>query len=205
MSMRASLVAWACVSCVSCASPAPKSPVEYPGVLHPPSELGPDFSMHQHVVATAGGQTGSFDGVLQKRGNQLVIVGLGPGGIRAFVLQQDGNAIKYERTMGPELPFPPRNIVLDVHRVFFKKLPPPQSGTGTVRGTLDDESVEEDWRDGNLVERRFTRPSSAHKGIIRITYTPGCTAEKCAPPSIRLVNEWFSYALTIESTEVTWL
>jgi hypothetical protein len=205
--MRGATIIAACLMMWSCAGPSkePASPAsaEYPCILHPPNELGPDFSMRQHVEATAGGRTGSFDGVLQKVGNSLVIVGLGPGGVRAFVLQQDGDAIKLERTMGPELPFSPRNIVVDVHRAFFKKLPPPQSGTGTVRGTLDDESVEEDWRDGNLVERRFARPGSAHKGVVRITYAPGCTAQRCAPPSLRLVNEWFSYSLAIESTEYT--
>src|SRR5262249_55424302 len=62
--------------------------------------------------------------------------------------------------MGPELPFSPRNVVVDVHRVFFKRLPaPPQAGySGVVRGELDDETVEETWRDGQLRASAFTRP-----------------------------------------------
>ena len=93
-----------------------------------------------------------------------------------------------------------------MHRAFFKRLAsPPPSGSGTVKGTVDDEEVEEDWRDGNIVERRFARPGPTYKGFVRVTYAPGCTRERCAPPTIRLVNEWFSYTLKIDCTEFTWL
>ncbi len=182
------------------------SPVRaYPCVLHRPNELGPDFSTRQHVEAFAGGRTGSFDGVLQKRGNELVIVGLGPAGVRAFVLKQTSDDLSFERSLDVDLPFPPRNILVDVHRAFFKRLTPPASGAGTVRAKLDDEDVEEDWRDGHLVERRFARRDPSLQGIVRVTFASGCKAARCAPESVRLVNEWFSYSLYITNTEWVWL
>jgi hypothetical protein len=189
-------------------SPAPGAEREYPCILHSPDQFSPDFSVSQHVEAAAQGRTGGFDSVLQKHGNELVIVGLGPAGIRAFVLKQSGDAITFERMIaGPELPFSPRNVLVDVHRAFFKRLPqPPGSpGAGTFKGVIDGEEVEEDWRDDNLLERRFRRPGTSYQGAVRVTYAPGCTRQRCAPSKFRLVNEWFGYALEIDCTDYNWL
>jgi hypothetical protein len=194
------------VASAACAPPPAAPPAEgraYPGVLHPPATLGPDFSVSQHVEAISGQRTGAFDGVLQKRGDELVVVGLGPAGVRAFVLRQVGGDVSFEQSFGPALPFPPRNILVDVHRAFFKRLAPPASGAGTVKGDLDGEAVLERWAGGELVERSFTR--EGERGAVRITYEPGCTRARCAPSRIRIVNEWFGYSLTIDNGEFTWL
>ena len=209
--MRRTLSIVAAALASACASTPPTSPGAerpYPCIMHPPSELTPDFSVSQHLEAMAMGRSGGFDSVVQKHGNDLVIVGLGPAGVRAFVLKQTGDAITFEQSFGPKLPFSPRNVVVDVHRTFFKRLvvpAPPATGAATIKGMIDDEEVEEDWRDGSLVERRFSRPGSAYRGVVRVTYGPGCTRERCAPATTHLVNEWFDYALTITNTDFTWL
>ena len=190
----------------ACRPPAAQPAVRaYPCILHSPDQLGPDFSVRQRVEATSGDRTGAFDGVLQKVGSELVIVGLGPAGVRAFVLKQAADRVTFGQTFGPELPFPPRYILIDVHRAFFKRLPPPASGSGTSSGRVDDEEVEEDWLDGHLAERRFSRPGSALEGLVRVTYARGCTVARCAPASFRLVNQWFSYSLTVSNADYTWL
>ena len=184
----------------ACGSP-PKTPdasTEYPGVLHPPSELTPNFSVEQQITVTKGDRKAELDGVLQKSGDQLVIVAFGPLKVRAFVLKQDPTGIHYEQTMGPQLPFPPRNIVVDVHRAFFKRLPDPPRN-GEHRGHLDDEEVTEIWKDGSLVERRYERPSF-RPGAVRVRYGPGCTVEQCQPEHIDIDNPWFDYRLSITST-----
>lgn len=168
----------------------------YPGVLHPPEALTPDMAVEQHVVVRKGTQSGAFDGVLQKRGSELVLVGLGPANVRAFVLRQEGDDARLEQTMGPTLPFPPRNILLDVHRAFFKRLPPGTTD-GTRRGALDGEEVTEIWSHGALLERRYERPEL--RGAVRVFYGPGCGEERCEPASLRIVNEWFGYAIEIEN------
>lgn len=183
----------------------PTSEREYPCILHPPSELTPEFSVNQHVEAFAQGRSGGFDSVLQKHGNELVIVGLGPAGVRAFLLKQSGDAITAEQYFGPKPPFPPRNVVIDVHRAFFKRLPSPPPGASIIKGKVDDEDVEEDWKGDNLVERRFFRPGTGYQGAVRVTYSPGCTREHCAPPQLKIVNEWFGYSLKIDCTDYTWL
>lgn len=170
----------------------PPADTEYPGIIHPASELTPDFMVEQHIEARKNDRTGGFDAVLQKKGGDLTIVGLGPVGIRAFVLRQVGTDATFEQSMGPAFPFPPRNVLVDVHRAFFKRLPP-----DATKGTIDDEEVTETWKDGTLVERDFHRGD--RPGAIRVHYGPGCTRERCEPSTIRLVNEWFGYELTIEN------
>lgn len=185
----------ALAACGPSASPAsPSAQEEYPGILHPPSELHPDFSVRQHIEATAQGHSGSFDAVVQKHGDKLVVVGLGPASVRMFVLEQTSEGVRFEQSFGPTLPFPPRNIVVDVHRAFFKGLP-----AGSTDGMVDDERVQETWRGDQLVERSFTR--EGRTGAVVVSYGPGCTRSRCAPSTIRLKNPWFSYELAMENAD----
>lgn len=194
-------MALAACSPASPAKSAEPDTTEYPCVLHEPRSLTPDFAVDQHVVVKKGDRTGEFDGVLQKRGDELLVVGLGPMGVRAFVLRQEGTAIHFEQSMGPSLPFPPRNVLVDVHRAFFKRLPSPPAD-GEHHGRLDGEDVTEIWRAGSLVERRYERPSF-RPGAVRVRYGPGCTAESCEPATIEVLNDWFGYELRITNGRFT--
>lgn len=187
----------------ACGSPpkTPEAETEYPGVLHAPRELTPDFAVEQHVVVQKGDRRAEFDGVLQKHADDLVLVAFGPMKVRAFVLKQDAAGIHFEQAMGPPMPFPPRNILVDVHRAFFKKLPSPPAN-GEHKGRLDDEDVTESWQNGTLVERRYERPSF-RPGAVRVRYGPGCTAEACEPDTVKVANEWFGYELTITNGRYT--
>ena len=195
---RSSCVALAL--CVSACGAKIKAPIdaEYPGTTPAPETLKPDFMVEQHVEATRGDKKGAFDAVLQKQGDELVVVGLGPMKTRAFVLRQKGLRVTYEQRFGPPLPFPPRNIVVDVHRVFFKRLPHVANADGTFDGTLDDERVFEVWRDGMLRERRFFRTDQ--RGAVKIEFGEGCRVEKCEPDHVRITNEWFGYTLDITNS-----
>ena len=103
--------------------------------------------------------------------------------------------------MGPSLPFSARNVLVDIHRVFFKRLPiVKEEGPleGWRRGTLDGEEVSELWRGGMLLERRYLRPEFA-KRAVRVLYGPGCRSDRCEPENVHVVNEWFGYSITIEN------
>jgi Protein of unknown function (DUF3261) len=193
----------------ACAPEPPRAPAlperSYTCVLRPLATLGPDFTARQHVEASSHGRSGSFDAVLQKKGDTLVLVGL-VAGVRAFVLKEEGERISFEQSLGPRMPFPPEYAVIDIHRVYWKHLPrgadaPP---TGVLEGELDGESVREVWSNGNLVERRFSRPGE-FQGVVRIEYGAGCTAARCLPVSVRIENEWFGYAVRIDNREITLL
>lgn len=180
-----------------------RDPAEYPCVLHPPATLSPDFMVRQSLKITAQRDgkpvEGELDAVVQKQGDTLLIVGFGPMNVKAFTLTHRADRIELDQRMGRELPFSPRNVIVDVHRVFFKRLPPPPAGSGdsVVRGELDGEAVEETWQGGELRTRIFTRPGSALHGAVRVELGPGCTRERCEPTTATLYNEWFDYTLAI--------
>jgi hypothetical protein len=178
-------------------------PADYPCVLHDPHTLPHDFMVRQSLTIHAQheGKTvdGELDAVLQKQGDTLLVIGFGPMNVKAFTIKQQGNRIDFVQFVGPQLPFSPRNIVVDVHRVYFKRLPAPADArfSGVLHGDLDDEVVEETWRDGNLRASVFTRPGSNLHGAIRIELGAGCTAARCEPETATLHNEWFGYTLAI--------
>jgi uncharacterized protein DUF3261 len=179
------------------------APADYPFALHDPATLGPDFLVRQHlsVHARRDGQpvSGEFDAIVQKQGDTLLIVGLGPMNVKAFTLEQRGDRIEFTQFYGPELPFSPRNMVVDVQRVFFQHLPPEPGapGSGTRRGELDGETVEETWQGGELRRAAFTRPGSALRGAVTVELGPGCTPAACEPASATVRNEWFGYTVAI--------
>lgn len=185
------------------------APSEYPGVLPDPRTLAhPDFMVRQTLTIKTrrDGKVveAELDAVLQKQGDTLLIVGFGPLNAKAFTLTQLGDRIEFAQFMGPELPFSPRNIVVDVHRVYFKRLPPPTeaSYSGVHRGELDGETVEETWRDGQLRGSVFTRPGDKKLvGAVRVERGPGCTPAHCEPESATLSNEWFGYTLSIANED----
>lgn len=187
----------------ACGSPPPPrdAKMSYPCILHAPIELSPDIVVEQHVVARHGEHEGAFDAVVQKRGAELLVVGLGPLNTRAFVLRQEGDGVRFEQRMGPALPFPPRNVLVDVHRAFFKRLPT-AGPDGVFGGAIDDEVVTETWRGGELVERRFARADRPGRAV-RVIYGPGCRSDACEPATMRVINEWFGYELAIENRRFT--
>ena len=188
-----------------------RDPADYPCVLHDPHTLGRDFTVRQnlmiHTEHDGKPVDGQLEGIVQKRGDTLLIMGLGPMNVKTFTIEQRGERIEFHQFVGPELPFSPRNILVDVHRVFFKRLPPPApeelhrvDGADAVqRGELDGETVVETWRDGSLHDAVFTRPGSALRGAIRVEFGPGCTTGACQPESAMLRNEWFGYTLAINN------
>jgi hypothetical protein len=198
---------------VGCGQPARRTlmltsdAAEYPGVIHDPHTLPHDFVVRQTITIHAKKPDGTpvegeFDAVLQKQGDTLLIVGFGPMNVKAFTVKHQANQIEFVQFMGPPLPFSPRNMIVDVHRVFFKRLPVPPdasaSFTGARTGELDGEHVEETWQDGQLSATVFTRPDNALlHGAVRIELGPGCSAAACEPTSATLHNEWFGYTLGI--------
>jgi hypothetical protein len=209
VALAASAASVALAALAGCGQPAhhavisTTAPSEYPGVLHDPRTLPHDFMVRQSLTIRTQREgkpvEAAFDAVVQKQGDTLLIVGLGPMDAKAFTITQRGDRIQFTRFMGPGLPFSPRNVVVDVHRVFFKRLPPPAEAgySGVVRGELDGELVEETWRDGQVRARIFTRPGSTLRGAIRVQLGEGCGPSHCEPASATLHNEWFGYKLEI--------
>lgn len=191
---------WALLFLVACGTQRPQEPPrEYPGVLARPSELhsplGDAFALEQRVRSESPAGAHEFRAVLQKRGDELVLVGLGPHGGRGFVLTQRGTEVDFESHLPEELPFPPRFMLLDIHRTWFVGLPAPQED-GEHTETIDGEEIVERWEGGRLRERTFRRIDGEPPGVIRVEYEGGLGTE--TPPSIvRFDNGWFGYRLIL--------
>lgn len=178
------------------------SDVDYPGALVPVSEIPGAFLWRQQLAAEYGPRTVSFEAVLQKKGEKLVVLGLTPYGSRAFVIEQVGTSFTFTNHLPPEhaLPFPPRSILLDIHRAWFMALPGAPRADGEHTGVREGEEVTEVWRGGAVLERRYRRLDGAPPGEIRVTY--GAGMRDLRPPDEAVVdNAWFGYRLVVRTVE----
>jgi hypothetical protein len=159
--------------------------------------------VRQRLTAKHGGRTlPTLEAVLQLHDGVLHLVGLTPMGTRAFVIEQRGTDIKAENLMKETVKLEPRDVLNDIHRVFFRGLfigkAPPADGTHT--GQDDGESLSERWQGGRLVRRSFVNP--AHPGAVDIDFSGG---GEVIAGEVLLRNGWFGYELRIVTTEQQWL
>lgn len=186
---------------VACGAPARSGPPPRPlGVLHSPADYTGDFAIDQRVTASFEEEHQSFRAVLEKHGDSLVMVGLGPHGGRAFVLSQHGTEVSFESHLPRELPFPPEYMLLDVHRAWLVALPGAPLSDGEHRGSIDEEEVVETWADGRVVSRSFRRLDGVPEGLLTITYEGGLDPHVDAPAPTRVVldNGWYGYRLELD-------
>lgn len=182
------------------APPQSLSEADYPGELAQ-ALPGPDFMARQRLRGTARGREISGEVVLQKQGDALTLIGLTPFATKAFVARQQGAEVQVE-VLAPEgkLPFPPRFMLLDVHRVQFLGLPGAPLADGTHQGEVGEERVTEVWQGGALLERRFERKDGRPAGAIVITYEGGMK-DGALPARLRLANGWFGYEIAVETIQ----
>lgn len=170
-----------------------------PGALERPAFYDGDFVIEQRVTAEHPQGSESFRAVLEKHGDSLVLVALGPHGGRAFVLSQRGDEIAFESHIGRELPFPPRFMLLDVHRTWLAGLPGAPRPDGDHEAVIGQDRVREAWADGRLLSRSFERIDGQPPGVIRVTYEGGLSPDlNESPTRVVYENGWFGYRLLLE-------
>lgn len=184
---------------VACGPRMPERPEQmqaYPTPLVVPADLDGDFALEQEVTMEHPRGNHSFRGVLQKQGETLTLLILGPHGGRAFALTQVGEEISFQSWMPQELPFPPEYILHDVHRAWFLS-----AGQGSAE--RDGERIEEREENGRIVERRFARLDGQPAGEIVVTYgeglAPGAPVTSAPPEEVVLDNGWFGYRAIIRT------
>jgi hypothetical protein len=193
-------MSWARVACLwalvaGCGGP-PAAP-RYPGELVPTSELdGPDFSVRHRIDGRRGQTSFGFEAVLEKRPDTLVLVALTPFGSRAFAIEQRGERLTHQSFVDEPLPFPPRFVLLDVHRTLFIGVSDRPLPDGEHERTRGGERIVERWRDGRLERRVFERLDADPPGTIAITFEPA-VAPPALPERATLRNGWLGYELTI--------
>jgi hypothetical protein len=92
---------------------------ECPGVLVSTAEMGDDFLWRGSVRVSAEDRFWIFQLVAQKRGEELVLVGIHPLGVKLFTLWQRGDEVQVDAQPAPVLEVPPENLLRDLHRIRF--------------------------------------------------------------------------------------
>jgi hypothetical protein len=174
-------------------------PPEYPGELIDSTRL-PQFSLRQRITARFRGREESLACVLQSADGVLSLLVLTPFGTRALLLEQRGTALSVTNYVGRTLPFPPRFILLDVHRVLFRSLPGAPLADGVHQRIDHGEQVEERWQAGRLLERSFRRVAGTPAGTIAVRYIGGMQGSR-PPEHIDYDNPWLGYQLIIHTLE----
>lgn len=176
----------------------PLTPRVAGGVLLPTGELGAPFVVQQRIKGQYGSNDTTLDCVVQLAKGKLTVIGLTPFGTRAFVVEQVGTEVKFEKLIERDVPFSPVEMLYDIHRVFFRGLPSPQSD-GTHEALEHGEMVRERWEGGHLVERRFQGLEGPAPDLVVIAYE-GAPAPFIAP-HVRLTNVTYGYTLEIDNVE----
>jgi hypothetical protein len=182
-------------ACAHKPAPAPAVPqFGIGGVLIPTDQIavGP-FVVQQHIKGAFQGGEVSIDCVVQFKDKKLTVLGLTPYGTRAFSIEQDGVDVKFQKYVERDMPVQPEMVLYDIHRVFFRGLPPGQS-----QGQDHSDQVTELQSGDYVLERRFQNMEGP-TNLVVITFD-GPPAPIVAP-HVRITNTAFAYAIEIDNTE----
>jgi hypothetical protein len=137
---------------------------ECPGPLAPTQVMGADFLARERIEIETGEHSVRLDVAIQKRDDELVIVGFDPLGPKLFQVVQRGTELEVEALPGQVLKVSPENVVRDVHRVRFLGLEMPPGGSGEVVAMRDGARVSEIWHGGQLLARRI-EPADGDRAV----------------------------------------
>lgn len=182
------------LGCVTGPPPRTGGGSEDPGELVATQDIPGSFLMRQLIRFRFGEEAGSFEAVIQKHCDEVTVVGLTPFGSPAFSIRQRGLQVEVESNLPGPWPFPPRHVLVDVHRIYFLPLASPAPPDGTHETLRGAETLVERWSSGRLAERSFRRVSGEPPGRVVVTY-PGGATSGLTPREARLENERYGYSL----------
>jgi hypothetical protein len=154
---------------------------ECPGALAPTQAMGADFLARERHEIRSDGRSVRLDVAIQKRGDELVIVGFDPVGPKLFQVVQRGAELEVEALPGRVLMVPPENVVRDVHRMRFLGIEMPPGGSGEVVAMRDGARVSETWHGGRLLARRFEPAGGGRAVVVEFPAQPGGVVAVRAP------------------------
>lgn len=194
----ATLVLFLGTACARPKPPAKVVEVDARGVLLPTDKLAPPFVVQQRIEGKYQGGDATMECVVQLSDGKLTVLGLTPFGTRAFVIEQKGLDVHFQKFIERDLPVQPDAVLFDIHRVFFRALPKPSSD-GVYEAQDQSEMVRETWAGGHLVERRFHSLEGPITNMIVVSFQ-GAPAPVIAP-HVRITNTAFGYTLEIDNTD----
>lgn len=119
--MRVALPLLLAATQLGCASwrGLPPRIADCPGELVSTEALGDDFVARERYRVTRADESLRVDLVIQKRGDQLVLLGFDPLGAKLFQIVQRGTSTEVEAMPRAVVGVPPLNVLRDVHRARF--------------------------------------------------------------------------------------
>ena len=170
--------------------------------LLPVSALRNDLVLRQRVTIRWRGGEESFEAVLQKRGSELLLLGLGPMSVIGFSLRVDEDGVHFENKSGRDLPFAPKRIIADIQRVFYPWIEPgAECRDCERRGVWGQVQVIERIGSEALEERRFERVGVEGGWQIVIGYHDWIR-DTSIPGLATLRNDALGYRLIVETKSV---
>jgi uncharacterized protein DUF3261 len=162
---------------------------ECPGELVASEAIAGEFLLRQRWSVSRGDETFSLEVVAQKRGDELVLVGLHPLGAKLFTLRQRGLETRVEAAPAPALEVPPLDLLRDLHRARFLAVAG-AGADGRFAERRGDIEISE-WREGGrLRERRFRRLADDRLVTLRFD-APAPDAGRAA--RLEIDNAWCGY------------
>lgn len=188
------------------------SPFQEPGLrsalnqLQPAEALAAEFVLQQHVTiqwsSPSGPGEAEFDAALERKGDSLLLLGLGPMQRVGFELELRRKKIRFKNHTGREVPFRPEDILADVQRVFYPWIDPKKNCRNCQRtGLWGSLEIEEQLGPEHLKQRLFQVRGRPELGNVMIQYS-GQALLGALPNKAEVQNDWFGYQLTIESARM---
>jgi hypothetical protein len=120
----------------------PDRAAECPGRLLPTEETEGDFLVRQRARVQGEDLDWRLELVAQKRGDELVLIGLDAFGAKLFVVTQRGSDVSVERPRG-RLPRPPADLLRDFQRALPGEVDaPPEPGVTIARAASGEVTIE---------------------------------------------------------------
>ena len=98
---------------------APHSIEDCPAEIRSTDEIPGEFTIRQRVTVSTEDLKFPFELIVQKKGRELVLIGLSPMGAKLFSVIQTGIETDVDALPRAVLPIPPLNVLRDLHRLRF--------------------------------------------------------------------------------------
>ncbi len=188
---RAAGVGWAMLVSAGCVLPQwmgfpPRVP-ECRGTLVPTAEIPGDFVLRQRLRVTSPEVDTGLDLAVQKREDELVVVGFTSLGAKAFSLTQRGTKVRVHDNLGRASSVPPINVLRDLHRVLFLSVRDEPFYANRTQAVRDGTRITEFWWQGRLTSRIFQRIDEKPPGTLSVSLPDGSGGEA------RIHNAWCDY------------
>jgi uncharacterized protein DUF3261 len=167
----------------------PRAIPDCPGEWVSTQAIAGDFLLRQRLIVTRGDGVFALHLVAQKRGDELLLLGLHPFGAKLFTLRQRGLETSVDAVPAPALEVPPLNVLRDLHRARFLGLAS-AGADGSFEEQRDGTEIRELHEGGRLLRRSFQRLDADPPGVVELRFE---SAPAEGGDRVTIENGWCGY------------